>query len=205
MPRWRRLAISLARSTLKPSMPPESFGIACGAKVASTPVLSGGSWASAAPAAAAKRAAAKTVRFMFRPYPARSIECARSVAGRSIARRVDKWRGPAQGCAALALDYRPYHPAGLFAADHQDFAQGGLQRMVVHPAVHPAGQYHLPVGVRLRRLAEPAAAGLKRRPRDITASGRRVRGLRARRRAPRPPWRRALPRSDEARRRRRRW
>src|SRR5262245_24664311 len=39
--RLRRLPISLARSTLKPWMPPSSLGMACGAKVPSTAVFSG--------------------------------------------------------------------------------------------------------------------------------------------------------------------
>jgi len=37
-----RRAISIPRSMLNPSSPPPSFGMACGAKVASTPVLIGG-------------------------------------------------------------------------------------------------------------------------------------------------------------------
>src|SRR5215472_13385458 len=40
--RLRRFAISLARSMLKPWYPPDRLGNACGAKVASTPVCSGG-------------------------------------------------------------------------------------------------------------------------------------------------------------------
>src|SRR5260370_5931429 len=40
--RFMRRAPSVKRSIWKPSMPPPSFGKACGAKVPSTPVLSGG-------------------------------------------------------------------------------------------------------------------------------------------------------------------
>src|SRR6516165_10572681 len=52
--RLRRLPISLARSTLKPSIPPESFGMAWGAKVPSTAVLSG-CWAGAGEGASSRR------------------------------------------------------------------------------------------------------------------------------------------------------
>src|SRR6185503_41624 len=47
--RCMRRATSVKRSTWKPSMPPPSLGMACGAKVPSTPVRSGGSlsWANA--------------------------------------------------------------------------------------------------------------------------------------------------------------
>src|SRR5690242_19648225 len=50
--RCMRRATSVKRSIWKPSMPPPSFGMACGAKVPSTPVRSGGSLdcASALPA-----------------------------------------------------------------------------------------------------------------------------------------------------------
>src|SRR6185369_13524253 len=50
-----RRATSVKRSIWKPSRPPPSFGMACGAKVPSTPVRSGGCWvwANAAPANAA--------------------------------------------------------------------------------------------------------------------------------------------------------
>ena len=40
--RFMRLATSVKTSIWKPSMPPPSFGMACGAKVPSTPVRSGG-------------------------------------------------------------------------------------------------------------------------------------------------------------------
>src|SRR5262245_29042931 len=63
MSRCMRLATSVKRSIWKPSVPPPSFGMACGANVPSTPVRSGGSldWASAAPAkqSAASRARAR--------------------------------------------------------------------------------------------------------------------------------------------------
>src|SRR5204863_44332 len=47
--RFMRRATSVKRSIWKPSTPPPSLGMACGAKVPSTPVRSGGSfsWASA--------------------------------------------------------------------------------------------------------------------------------------------------------------
>jgi hypothetical protein len=50
--RFMRRATSVKRSIWKPSTPPPSLGMACGAKVPSTPVLRGGSlsWASAGPA-----------------------------------------------------------------------------------------------------------------------------------------------------------
>src|SRR5688500_5637220 len=50
--RFMRRATAVNRSIWKPSVPPPSFGMACGAKVPSTPVRSGGSlvWASAEPA-----------------------------------------------------------------------------------------------------------------------------------------------------------
>ena len=58
--------IALMRSTLKPSTPPPSFGMAWGANVPSTPTTSGFSWASAEIAsAAAKSSAAK--RLIFSP------------------------------------------------------------------------------------------------------------------------------------------
>src|SRR4030095_13690650 len=57
--RFMRRATSVKRSIWKPSTPPPSFGMACGAKVPSTPGRSGGrlDWASAAPetSSAAKR------------------------------------------------------------------------------------------------------------------------------------------------------
>jgi hypothetical protein len=40
--RFMRFATSVKRSIWKPSMPPPSLGMACGAKVPSTPVRSGG-------------------------------------------------------------------------------------------------------------------------------------------------------------------
>src|SRR5512137_420093 len=59
--RFMRRATSVKRSIWKPSTPPPSLGMACGAKVPSTPVLSGGSlsWASAGPA---QRRAARATR-----------------------------------------------------------------------------------------------------------------------------------------------
>src|SRR5262245_45950888 len=54
--RFMRRATSVKRSIWKPSMPPPSLGIACGAKVPSTPVRSGGSF-SWARAGAAQRSA----------------------------------------------------------------------------------------------------------------------------------------------------
>src|SRR5215471_20379338 len=57
--RLRRLLISLARSTLKPSIPPESFGMAWGAKVPSTAVLSG-CWAGAGQASSSTTEAIAT-------------------------------------------------------------------------------------------------------------------------------------------------
>ena len=42
MSRFMRLAASVKTSIWKPSTPPPSFGIACGAKVPSTPVRNGG-------------------------------------------------------------------------------------------------------------------------------------------------------------------
>jgi len=58
--RFMRRATSVNRSIWNPSIPPPSLGMACGAKVPSTPVLSGGSfsWANAGPA---QRSAAATM------------------------------------------------------------------------------------------------------------------------------------------------
>jgi hypothetical protein len=42
MSRFMRLAASVKTSIWKPSIPPPSLGMACGAKVPSTPVRSGG-------------------------------------------------------------------------------------------------------------------------------------------------------------------
>ena len=42
MSRFMRLATSVKTSIWKPSVPPPSLGMACGAKVPSTPVRSGG-------------------------------------------------------------------------------------------------------------------------------------------------------------------
>src|SRR5882762_2395009 len=50
--RFMRRATSVKRSIWNPSTPPPSLGIACGAKVPSTPVLSGGSLSWAGPALA---------------------------------------------------------------------------------------------------------------------------------------------------------
>src|SRR5258706_8459893 len=57
--RFIRFATSVKRSIWKPSMPPPSLGMACGAKVPSTPVRGGGrpDWASAVPASRSAAAA----------------------------------------------------------------------------------------------------------------------------------------------------
>jgi hypothetical protein len=56
-----RRPASITRSTLNPSTPPPSLGIACGAKVPSMPTTIGFCWANAVPATSAKAAAAITV------------------------------------------------------------------------------------------------------------------------------------------------
>src|SRR5215831_16326118 len=58
--RFIRRATSVNRSIWKPSMPPPSLGMACGAKVPSTPVRRGGSFSWASAGAAQKSAAAAT-------------------------------------------------------------------------------------------------------------------------------------------------
>src|SRR5580765_404258 len=62
--RFMRRATSVKRSIWKPSTPPPSLGMACGAKVPSTPVRSGGSlvWASAEPASNSAAARVKARR-----------------------------------------------------------------------------------------------------------------------------------------------
>src|SRR5436190_10839031 len=77
---FRRLPISLARSTLKPWMPPSRRGMACGANVPSTAVLSG-CWALASPGArvTATAAAAKT-RPDSMDLPSRSLADGKDIA-----------------------------------------------------------------------------------------------------------------------------
>src|SRR6185436_3976416 len=59
-----RRATSVKRSIWKPSVPPPSFGMACGAKVPSTPVRSGGCLVCASAEPASSRTAAERRRNM---------------------------------------------------------------------------------------------------------------------------------------------
>src|SRR4249920_799316 len=98
--RPRRRAISMPRSMLKPSTPPPSFGMACGAKVASTPVLIGWlAWATAAPEARLSVTAA--TRLARRGFMAPSRGSRRYCAFKPApARRPPRRRAPRSGASA---------------------------------------------------------------------------------------------------------